>query len=118
MRAAVLGTPVAHSRSPVLHSAAYAALGLHDWSYERVECDTDALPSWVAGCDAQWAGLSVTMPLKAAVAERVDRTAGQGEALGVVNTVTIGDDDGDDGDTSSDRHRRLRAVPGCAEASQ
>jgi hypothetical protein len=38
MRAAVLGSPVGHSLSPVLHGAAYAALGLHGWHYDAHEC--------------------------------------------------------------------------------
>ena len=37
MRAAVLGSPIAHSLSPVLHTAGYAALGLEGWTYDRVE---------------------------------------------------------------------------------
>ena len=36
--AAVLGSPIAHSLSPVLHAAAYDVLGLTDWRYEAVEC--------------------------------------------------------------------------------
>ena len=44
MEAAVLGSPVGHSLSPVLHGAAYAALGLGDWSYRAIECDERALP--------------------------------------------------------------------------
>ena len=42
-RAAVLGKPVAHSLSPVLHEAAYRALGLVDWTYERIEMDAAGL---------------------------------------------------------------------------
>ena len=49
MRAAVLGSPVAHSLSPVLHTAAYRALGLSDWHYERQELDEAGLPGFVAG---------------------------------------------------------------------
>lgn len=61
-QAAVLGRPIAHSRSPVLHRAAYAALGL-DWSYEAIECDEEALPD-VLAVRVDWAGFSCTMPLK------------------------------------------------------
>lgn len=43
-RAAVLGSPIAHSLSPVLHRAAYAELGLDHWSYDRFEIDEAALP--------------------------------------------------------------------------
>ena len=64
-RCAVLGSPIGHSLSPVLHRAAYAALGL-DWTYDRVEVTVAELPAFVAGLDASWRGLSLTMPLKAA----------------------------------------------------
>lgn len=43
-KAGVLGSPIAHSRSPQLHLAAYRALGLHDWTYERIECGAAELP--------------------------------------------------------------------------
>ncbi|KAA2261998.1 shikimate dehydrogenase [Solihabitans fulvus] len=86
-RAAVLGSPVAHSLSPVLHSAAYAALGLAGWTYDRVECDEAALPALVAGLGREWAGLSVTMPGKraalAVAAEATERAA----AVGAANTL-------------------------------
>ena len=57
-RAAVLGSPIEHSLSPVLHTAAYAALGLAHWSYTAIECDEAGLPALIAACDSQWAGLS------------------------------------------------------------
>ncbi|HEX6755092.1 MAG TPA: shikimate dehydrogenase, partial [Mycobacteriales bacterium] len=63
-RAAVLGKPVAHSLSPVLHAAAYAELGLAGWAYTAIECDEAGLPGFVDGLDPSWAGLSLTMPLK------------------------------------------------------
>lgn len=66
MRAAVLGSPVAHSLSPVLHAAGYAELGLTDWSYDRFELVAADLPGFVASLGADWRGLSLTMPLKAA----------------------------------------------------
>jgi len=72
MKAAVLGAPIAHSLSPVLHRAAYRALGLTGWSYEAIECDTARLPAVLGGCGPQWAGLSLTMPLKRAVLPLLD----------------------------------------------
>lgn len=57
-RAAVLGSPIAHSLSPVLHRAAYAGLGLDGWSYDRFEVDDEALPGFIEGLDRSWAGLS------------------------------------------------------------
>ena len=75
MRAAVLGSPIAHSLSPRLHTAAYAALGL-DWRYDAVEVDAAGLPALVAGLGPQWAGLSLTMPLKEAVLPLLTATLG------------------------------------------
>ncbi len=71
-RAAVLGSPVQHSLSPVLHRAAYDHLGLTDWSYDAVEVDEAGLADFLAGLDPSWAGLSLTMPLKAAVLPLLD----------------------------------------------
>jgi shikimate dehydrogenase len=70
MRAAVLGSPIRHSLSPVLHAAAYEVLGL-DWSYDAHEVAGDGLAGFLArlgGPDlpGEWAGLSLTMPLKRA----------------------------------------------------
>lgn len=85
MRAAVLGSPIAHSLSPALHRAAYAALGL-DWTYEAVECREDDLPAVLAG---GWAGLSLTMPLKRAVMPLLDEVAELAVAVGGANTVVF-----------------------------
>ena len=71
-RCAVLGSPVSHSLSPVLHCAAYAELGLSGWTYERFEVTEDELAAFVAGCDDRWRGLSLTMPLKSAALELGD----------------------------------------------
>ena len=87
MRAAVLGSPVAHSLSPVLHGAAYAALGLDDWSYERVECSAEDLPGFVLGCDASWAGLSVTMPGKRAALAVATTASERARRLATANTL-------------------------------
>ncbi|MBM9475992.1 shikimate dehydrogenase [Nakamurella flavida] len=85
-RAAVLGSPIAHSLSPVLHRAGYAATGL-DWSYQAIECDAAALPALVGGLDASWAGLSVTMPGKAAAAAVATERSDRVRRLGVANTL-------------------------------
>ncbi|MCZ9343683.1 shikimate dehydrogenase, partial [Streptomyces sp. TRM76130] len=71
-RAAVLGSPIAHSLSPVLHRAAYAALGLAGWTYDRFDVDEAALPGFVEQLGPEWAGLSLTMPLKRAVIPLLD----------------------------------------------
>ncbi|MET9622640.1 MULTISPECIES: shikimate dehydrogenase [unclassified Streptomyces] len=91
-RAAVLGSPIAHSLSPVLHRAAYAALGLTDWSYDRFEVDEEALPGFVAGLDPSWAGLSLTMPLKRAIIPLLDGISDTAASVEAVNTVVLTED--------------------------
>ena len=91
-RAAVLGQPVAHSLSPVLHSAAYADLGLAGWTYDRVEIgDEQALRAFVESLGPEWVGLSVTMPLKRLVQPLLDSVSPVAAAVGSVNTVVLGD---------------------------
>jgi shikimate dehydrogenase len=85
-RAAVIGSPVAHSLSPVLHGAAYRALGL-DWTYERVECDEAGVPALVAGLDASWVGLSVTMPGKRAALAVATSATDRAALVGAANTL-------------------------------
>ncbi len=87
-RAAVLGHPVAHSLSPVLHRAAWAALGLDGWDYGLHDVTEEQLPAFVAGLDGSWAGLSLTMPLKKAVIPLLARVSDLAVAVGAVNTVT------------------------------
>jgi len=72
MRAAVLGRPVAHSLSPVLHRAAYEALGLSDWTYDALDIGAEDLPVLLAGLGEEWRGFSVTMPCKQAAVEAAD----------------------------------------------
>jgi shikimate dehydrogenase len=88
-RSAVLGSPIAHSLSPVLHRAAYAELGLHAWSYGRFEVDESDLPGFLEGLDASWVGLSLTMPLKRAVIPLLDRISDTSACVEAVNTVVI-----------------------------
>jgi shikimate dehydrogenase len=89
MKAAVLGSPVSHSLSPALHRAAYAALGLDDWSYRAIECDEPALPDLIARCGPGWAGLSLTMPLKQAVLPLLDTAEPAVTQLAAANTVVF-----------------------------
>lgn len=86
-RCAVLGSPIAHSLSPVLHQAAYAVLGL-DWRYDRFEVTEDGLAAFVDGLDPSWRGLSLTMPLKVAALElgEVQPLARQ---AGAANTLVL-----------------------------
>jgi shikimate dehydrogenase len=91
-RAAVLGSPIAHSLSPVLHLAAYEALGL-DWTYDAIECDEAALPAVLERLTArpEYAGLSLTMPLKARALALADHRAASAVQVGVANTLVITD---------------------------
>ncbi|WP_345604268.1 shikimate dehydrogenase [Pseudonocardia adelaidensis] len=91
MRAAVLGSPVAHSLSPVLHSAAYAALGLADWHYGAHECDENGLEGFVAGLGPEWAGLSLTMPLKRVALDVAREVSPLVVATGAANTLVLTD---------------------------
>ncbi|AJE86817.1 Shikimate 5-dehydrogenase I alpha [Streptomyces albus] len=91
-RAAVLGSPIAHSLSPVLHRAAYAELGLDGWTYERFEVDEAGLAEFLAGRTAEWAGLSLTMPLKRAVIPLLDEVSATAASVEAVNTVVFGAD--------------------------
>lgn len=99
-RCAVLGSPIEHSLSPAIHSAAYAYLGL-DWTYERHEVVADELAGFVAGLDESWRGLSCTMPLKEAVV-RLGQPDDIVTALGVGNTLVF---DGRPGDAATTRVR-------------
>jgi shikimate dehydrogenase len=86
-RAAVLGHPVAHSLSPVLHGAAYRALGLDGWEYGVHDVTEDALAGFLRDVGPDWAGLSLTMPLKQVVIPLLDHVEPLAEAVGAVNTV-------------------------------
>ncbi|MET8281423.1 shikimate dehydrogenase [Micromonospora sp. NPDC005174] len=86
-RAAVLGKPIAHSLSPVIHTAGYAAAGLTGWSYTRIECAAAELPDLVAGLGPEWAGLSVTMPGKEAALAVADAASPVAVAVGAANTL-------------------------------
>lgn len=89
-RAAILGSPVAHSLSPALHRAGFLAAGLAHWTYDRIECDEWQLPRLVAGSGPEWVGFSVTMPGKAAAAAAADVRSSRVDELGVANTLWRG----------------------------
>jgi shikimate dehydrogenase len=85
-RLAVLGSPIAHSLSPRLHSAAYAVLGL-DWQYDAVDVPEGELSSFVSGRDDSWLGLSLTMPLKLGIRPLLDHRDELSILTGSTNTV-------------------------------
>lgn len=85
--AIVIGDPVRHSLSPVIHNAAFAARGL-DWVFLACEVPEGRVPDALAGAVALGIeGLSVTMPHKAAVAAAVDELSPTARLLGAVNCV-------------------------------
>ena len=87
----MLGSPIAHSLSPMLHKAAYDALGLADWSYAAVECDESALPETLRRLEGEGlAGVSLTMPLKRAVLPLLARSERLVDDVGAANTVLFG----------------------------
>ncbi|MBP2330198.1 shikimate dehydrogenase [Kibdelosporangium banguiense] len=85
-RAGIVGTNIGYSLSPVLHSAAYGALGL-DWTYSRLECDAEGLPALVEGLGPEWAGLSVTMPGKRAALTVASHVTERARLVGAGNTL-------------------------------
>lgn len=93
LRAAVLGHPISHSKSPALHLAAYRQLGA-EISYTAIDVTEQLLPGLMGQVRNQpgWCGLSVTMPLKTAMLGHVDEVRGVARTLGVVNTVSFEDD--------------------------
>jgi shikimate dehydrogenase len=111
-RAAVLGSPIAHSLSPVLHRAGYEALGLAErWRYDRFEVDEAGLPDFLGKLDVAgegWAGFSLTMPLKRAVIPLLDEVSAVALAVDAVNTLVFHPDGRRTGDNTD--------VPGLVAA--
>jgi shikimate dehydrogenase len=108
-RAAVLGSPIAHSLSPVLHRAAYERLGLTGRSYDAFDVDETTLPGFLGGLDeARWSGLSLTMPLKRAIIPLLDGVSETALTVDAVNTVLFAED--------GTRHGENTDVPGLVAA--
>ncbi|WP_415974731.1 shikimate dehydrogenase [Rhodococcus sp. 077-4] len=120
MRAAVLGSPVEHSKSPLLHRAAYGALGLADWTYDRIECTGEQLPGLLDGFGPEWVGVSVTMPGKVAAltyaTERTQRAVLAGSANTLVRTASgwRADCTDVDGIVGALRDAGIEDLSGCA----
>jgi shikimate dehydrogenase len=81
---AVVGSPISHSKSPAIHTAAYRVLK-NDWDYTAIEIQRDGLHPWLDSLDSNWIGVSVTAPLKeeAAVFAATDLE----KTLGSANTL-------------------------------
>jgi shikimate dehydrogenase len=88
---AVLGHPVEHSLSPLLHAAAYAHLGL-DWRYDRHDVRESELRGFVDGLDDSWRGLSATMPLKEELVRLAHSCDAAVTLTGAANTLLFADD--------------------------
>lgn len=105
----MLGHPIAHSLSPVLHRAAYRRLGL-DWTFAAVDVTSADLPGFVAGAaaDPAWRGLALTMPLKVAVLPLLDTRDATAELVGAANTLLF--------EPSGERRGANTDVPGLTAA--
>jgi shikimate dehydrogenase len=87
MKCAVWGSPIEHSLSPVLHRAAYAALGLRDWTYDRAEVTAERFDAALRDLDRTWRGLSLTMPLKEVALAAANDASPQARHTGAANTL-------------------------------
>ena len=83
---AVLGSPIEHSKSPAIHSAAYRVLGLN-WNYEKIEVRKGGLRPFLDGLESDWLGLSLTMPLKEEAARLAESLDAPAELTGAANTL-------------------------------
>lgn len=86
---AVLGDPISHSLSPVLHNTAYKALGLTNWQYSKEKVSETELRDFIAHLDDSWKGLSLTMPLKKTVMKLGTPCDYWSRALNVANTAVF-----------------------------
>lgn len=87
----VLGSPISHSRSPALHRAAIAALGI-DATYGSTDVSSAELPRFIESLDDTWDGLSLTMPLKQTVRPLLVAECPISTLTGAVNTAVRGQD--------------------------
>lgn len=106
MRCAVIGDPIDHSLSPVLHRAGYAALGLA-WEYDAHLVPAGGLAQFIAECDETWRGLSLTMPLKREALAVATSLSSRAQLAGAANTLVL-TEDGVFGDNTD--------IPGAAAA--
>ncbi|MCO8277907.1 shikimate dehydrogenase [Actinoplanes sp. TRM 88003] len=86
------GRPIAHSLSPVIHNAGFAAAGLSGWSYTSFECGSADLAGLIDGLGPEWAGLSLTMPLKEEALRLAAAATPVAVAIGAANTLVRRDD--------------------------
>lgn len=90
LKLAVLGTPIAHSRSPELQASFARDLGVADFSYERIETDCESLRSTVQRLIGEgYNGFNCTMPLKTDIAQLADCVSDEARVLSSANTIVI-----------------------------
>lgn len=91
----IIGWPVTHSLSPAMHNAAFAALGLNDWSYELAPIPPDIVGKGLRTLrdEGGFIGVNVTVPLKEKVIPYV-KTDERARAIGAVNTIDFRNDSG------------------------
>ena len=110
-RLAVIGRPIAHSRSPVIHNAAFEALGLADqWVYEAIEMGPEEFPERTAALPAEgFVGVNVTVPHKRAALALADTASDAAGEIGAANTLSF--DGGVIGADNTDAPGFLAALP-------
>ncbi|MEU6062568.1 shikimate dehydrogenase [Streptomyces sp. NPDC047097] len=86
---AALGSPAGRCLAPVLHRAAYAAMGLDDWSHEAVACDEATLPGLLGSFGTYWAGATLAVPLPRAVLPLLDEVSELAMDVGGADTVVV-----------------------------
>lgn len=92
-RLGVLGWPVAHSRSPAMFAAAFAACGMEGWSYQRLPLPPELFEETARALGAAgFLGANVTIPHKQAALAIADRASDAARAIGAANTLTFAED--------------------------
>ncbi|HMC07216.1 MAG TPA: shikimate dehydrogenase [Solirubrobacterales bacterium] len=117
-RLAVLGQPISHSRSPAMHTAALAELGLgNDWSYEAIEVSSQEFEARVRAMPGEgFAGANVTVPHKLAALELADDASKAAHSIGAANTLSF--DGGRIAADNTDASGFLDALPGRPSGSE
>jgi shikimate dehydrogenase len=117
-RLAVLGFPIGHSRSPAIHNAAFAELGMDgDWSYEAIEVAPDQFQERIAAMPGEgFAGANVTVPHKGAALLVSDRRSEVAREIGAANTLSFRD--GEVCADNTDAMGLMEALPGSAAGSR
>ncbi|MGI8632627.1 MAG: shikimate dehydrogenase [Solirubrobacterales bacterium] len=87
----MVGHPISHSRSPAMHAAALADVGLGDWSYRAIDLAPEAFEMGIRGLARDHLGVNVTVPHKPAALAVADGASGAATAIGAANTLSFVD---------------------------